>query len=160
MYCRKSPGIVMFPLTSNLKQSQAISFSVLIISFPSLSTALFSSIAFACGLYACRRTSRVQHKRLLHNVLAAGMTFFDTTPTGRLLNRFGSDVESMDRHLPWTLLHMLKCVFGIVGSIVMLGIAIPWSLSVWAVLSIVYLLIQVRTIIRNVSNSASIFIVL
>ena len=106
--------------------------------------AFFKSFGHGAGLFACRRTGRVQHETLLHNILAAGMVFFDRTPTGRVLNRFGGDVEVMDTTLPRFSLCLLRLVLLIVISIILVSIATPWALLVWCSLSVVYIILQVR----------------
>ena len=40
------------------------------------------------------------HNDFLMKVLRAPMSFFDTTPTGRIVNRFSKDIESIDHGLP------------------------------------------------------------
>lgn len=45
------------------------------------------------------RASSVLHKNLLASVLQAPMSFFDTTPTGRILSRFSKDLYSIDQEL-------------------------------------------------------------
>ena len=40
------------------------------------------------------------HNSLLRGVFHAPLTFFDTTPTGRILSRFGKDVDELDTALP------------------------------------------------------------
>ncbi|KAL1476550.1 hypothetical protein MTO96_036420 [Rhipicephalus appendiculatus] len=50
---------------------------------------------------AMLRGSRVVHDQMLHRVLRAPMAFFDTTPMGRILNRFSKDVDAADVTLPF-----------------------------------------------------------
>ena len=42
------------------------------------------------------RAARKLHARLLARVMRLPMSFFDSQPTGRLLNRFTRDTESVD----------------------------------------------------------------
>ncbi|VEU22974.1 DEKNAAC104040 [Brettanomyces naardenensis] len=43
--------------------------------------------------------SRIMHQRMLDSVLRAPMEFFETTPIGRILNRFSSDISKVDESL-------------------------------------------------------------
>ena len=43
--------------------------------------------AFAIA-YGCTTGSKVIHSQLLQRILRAPMSFFDTTPLGRIMNRF------------------------------------------------------------------------
>ena len=45
------------------------------------------------------KSSRVLLKRAMYRVLRAPMNFFDTTPLGRITNRFSKDVDIMDNNL-------------------------------------------------------------
>lgn len=45
------------------------------------------------------RASRVMFKRAMYRVLRAPMSFFDTTPLGRITNRFSKDIDVMDNTL-------------------------------------------------------------
>ena len=44
--------------------------------------------------------ARLLHQNLLQNVISSPMEFFDTTPIGRIVNRFSKDVDVMDTVIP------------------------------------------------------------
>lgn len=64
---------------------------------------------FFCTLGTIRGAV-VLHDTMLANVMRAPTKFFDTTPTGRVLNRFSSDQYTADNELRQTIQMMLMCL--------------------------------------------------
>lgn len=42
------------------------------------------------------RASKVLHNKMFSSILGATMRFFDTNPSGRILNRFSKDMGAID----------------------------------------------------------------
>lgn len=49
---------------------------------------IFVLIANLWSVYGSVHAASILHKQLLNNILRVPMSFFDTTPTGRIVNRF------------------------------------------------------------------------
>eukprot|EP00735_Rhodelphis_limneticus_P013573 TRINITY_DN740_c0_g1::TRINITY_DN740_c0_g1_i1::g.18463::m.18463 TRINITY_DN740_c0_g1::TRINITY_DN740_c0_g1_i1::g.18463 ORF type:complete len:1057 (-),score=166.15,sp/P32386/YBT1_YEAST/31.97/2e-105,sp/P32386/YBT1_YEAST/44.52/7e-28,sp/P32386/YBT1_YEAST/31.03/5e-06,ABC_membrane/PF00664.18/1.2e-37,ABC_tran/PF00005.22/2.1e-06,ABC_tran/PF00005.22/6e-21,SMC_N/PF02463.14/2.4,SMC_N/PF02463.14/0.14,SMC_N/PF02463.14/0.015,AAA_21/PF13304.1/0.00029,Miro/PF08477.8/0.009,AAA_16/PF13191.1/5.6e+03,AAA_16/PF13191.1/ len=96
---------------------------------------LARSFLFAYGGIAA---ARVIHQHLLDIVLSAKLFFFETTPSGRIINRFSSDQYTVDDSLPFIFNIFLANLFGSLGSIIIACIVLPMVLAVLAVLSIIY----------------------
>ncbi|PNP80958.1 hypothetical protein FNYG_05425 [Fusarium nygamai] len=60
----------------------------------------YLGIYVAFGLGSAGLASRNLHESMINAVLRAPMIFFETTPTGQLLNRFSSDIYRIDQSLP------------------------------------------------------------
>jgi ATP-binding cassette subfamily C (CFTR/MRP) protein 3 len=90
------------------------------------------------------RAALALHDRLLNGVVHAPVSFFDSTPTGRILNRFGKDTEAIDQYLPNTYLDALGCLFTILTTLLVVVGATPWTLVAVVPLSLVYFRAQRR----------------
>ena len=87
--------------------------------------------------------SRKLHNAMLDNVMRAPMSFFDTTPTGRIVNRFSRDVETTDSTLPMVLRMWLNMFFSTLSTFAVISYSTPLFLTVIIPVLIFYVLVQV-----------------
>jgi ATP-binding cassette subfamily C (CFTR/MRP) protein 4 len=76
------------------------------------------------------RASQKLHDDMTKSVFRATIEFFDINPSGRILNRFSSDVGSNDDTLPFTLYEFLSSLFMTLGAIVTCIVILPFTLVV------------------------------
>ncbi|ETN58312.1 multidrug resistance-associated protein 14 [Anopheles darlingi] len=75
-------------------------------------------VAFDITLFlGCWAAAVRVHKLLLTNVLHLPMDFFDTTPIGRVLQRFSKDVDVLDTRLPGLLLDWIICAIEVTTAL-------------------------------------------
>ncbi|ELR16068.1 ABC transporter, ATPbinding domain containing protein [Acanthamoeba castellanii str. Neff] len=68
------------------------------------------------------------HDRLLSAILRAPMTFFFTTPTGRIITRFSKDQGVVDQEIPDMVSDFFLCLFASLGTLLMICGVLPWFL--------------------------------
>ena len=93
-----------------------------------------------CGIVA----SRQLHRELLNNVLHSPMSFFETTPSGNLLNRFAKEIDGIDCMIPDGLRMMLGYVFKLLEVCVIVMMATPFAAVFILPLAFLYAFVQVR----------------
>uniref|UniRef100_A0A674F7E0 ATP-binding cassette sub-family C member 10 n=1 Tax=Salmo trutta TaxID=8032 RepID=A0A674F7E0_SALTR len=123
---------------SNLRNNGSVKFYLTV--YGSIAGANTVFTAFRAFLFAFGgiRAASVVHNRLLDTVLKATVTFFDTTPLGRILNRFSSDLYSVDDTLPFFLNILLTNIFGLLGMLVVMSYGLPWFLVALLPLGLLY----------------------
>ncbi|KAG0024375.1 hypothetical protein BGZ80_003720 [Entomortierella chlamydospora] len=96
---------------------------------------LFVHLALAVGRI---RASEKLHRLLISTVIRLPMSnlktyicanvnvsFFDTTPLGRILNRFSSDMYSIDEHLGWKTMDMTYITISVTSTLVVIAATTP-----------------------------------
>ena len=71
------------------------------------------------------KASRRIHTQLLDRILEAKVRFFDTTPVGRIVNRFSSDLESIDQAVAPSLSFLLFSIIATVYVVILVSIITP-----------------------------------
>ncbi|TMS35379.1 hypothetical protein L596_002794 [Steinernema carpocapsae] len=98
---------------------------------------LFAMLALvAAGLSA----SKNLHSPMLHNLMRSPMSFFDTTPIGRILNRFGKDIDVVDSLLPLNFRYFIMCIFQVLTTLLIIVISTPIFAVVIIPLAIIYVI--------------------
>ncbi|KAG1734117.1 ABC transporter [Suillus lakei] len=72
--------------------------------------------------------SKQLHRRSIHRVLYAPMSFFETTPLGRIMNRFAKDIDTVDNLIGDSLRMLISTASQIIGAIILISIIIPYFL--------------------------------
>lgn len=85
---------------------------------------------------------RDMHERMLQSLLKAPIRFFDSTPVGRILQRFSRDIESVDIYLQWSFEQFIHCVLQIVVSLILILVVLPAMIFVIAPILWIYYLLQ------------------
>jgi ABC-type multidrug transport system fused ATPase/permease subunit len=82
------------------------------------------------------------HERMLRAVLRAPLRLFDSTPSGRILNRFARDTQAIDDELAWNFESAVRSFAAMLGTLVLIAAVAPLVLLISAPALVVYYRIQ------------------
>ncbi|KAJ2762341.1 hypothetical protein H4S06_000713 [Coemansia sp. BCRC 34490] len=111
--------------------------------------------------YGAIRASRTLHARLLRTIVRATPRFFDSTPLGRIINRFSRDMQTIDEVTLDTIVWWFSDIVAVVGVFVIISAATPAFIVVGITVSALYAAIAYyylstsRELKRLESNSMS-----
>ena len=86
--------------------------------------------------------SKRLHANMLHNVWRSPMEFFDTTPVGRILNRFSSDISICDTVLAQFISQLLSYTALFISSVVVFMTVVWWFVVFMIPASVAFVVIQ------------------
>ncbi|KAF9203578.1 hypothetical protein BGZ49_006268 [Haplosporangium sp. Z 27] len=86
---------------------------------------------FINGFYfslAGARAAKVLHNKALKNIFRAPSSFFDTTPLGRIINRFSKDVDSCDNLLSESYRMFTGTASMVISTFILISVIFPYFL--------------------------------
>ncbi|CAF1369283.1 unnamed protein product [Adineta steineri] len=107
-----------------------------------IANSLFTLVRAFTFAYGGIEGARKLHKSLFNSILKCSISFFDITPSGRILNRFSSDTWSVDDSLPFILNILLANIFSLLGTLILSCYGLPKFLIILIPLTIFYYFIQ------------------
>ena len=87
------------------------------------------------------RSSQRLHDRMVKAILHTQPSFFDTNPTGRILNRFSRDIGTMDEQLPPIFISCIQDSLFTFSGVLVPAIANPWLLLIFFPTAVVFILL-------------------
>ena len=92
---------------------------------------------------ACAVASDVIHVLLITRVLRAPMAFFDTTPLGRILNRFSQDMNAVDVNIRLNLAAVFRGITALATTVLAISYSTPIFIAVLLPIGVGYYFLQV-----------------
>uniref|UniRef100_A0A8B9RB37 ABC transmembrane type-1 domain-containing protein n=1 Tax=Astyanax mexicanus TaxID=7994 RepID=A0A8B9RB37_ASTMX len=130
LYCLSPHWMMMIMMRMMMVYLQGINLSFLV---------FVGTLLLADGAI---HASRTLHSRLLSNILRVPMLFFDTTPSGRVVNRFAKDMFTVDEMIPMSFRSWVLCLLGVLGTLFVICLATPIFTAIIVPLAVVYYFVQ------------------
>uniref|UniRef100_A0A0U9HSG5 Putative ABCC protein n=1 Tax=Chrysomela populi TaxID=154003 RepID=A0A0U9HSG5_CHRPP len=83
------------------------------------------------------------HDFIFSRIIRATMRFYNTNPSGRILNRFSKDLGTIDEYIPSIIIDVIEILLLLIGVIVLSSLVEPWLIVPSAVLIIIFYFVRV-----------------
>ncbi|XP_078381052.1 multidrug resistance-associated protein 1-like [Oculina patagonica] len=141
--CAVATGIwLAYWSSANVTTNQQRDFYLTVYGSIGAGQAFFTFLYSLALFYGAFRASRTLHRKLIVNILRLPMTFFDTTPLGRIMNRLSKDIYGIDVTIPVSLRAFLQMFYDVLGMLVAVSYATPLFLTIVPPLGALYFYIQ------------------
>ncbi|ESQ33830.1 hypothetical protein EUTSA_v10006558mg [Eutrema salsugineum] len=96
------------------------------------------------------RAAKRLHEALLNSILRAPMLFFDTNPTGRVINRFSKDIGDIDRTVANLINMFMSQLWQLLSTFALIGTVS--TISLWAIMPLLILFYAAYLYYQNTSR--------
>ncbi|XP_022081211.1 ATP-binding cassette sub-family C member 9-like [Acanthaster planci] len=107
-----------------------------------MSNLLGRLIATGIIVWGVLRAARKLHQGMLRNIIKVPLRFFDTTPIGRVLNRFSSDTQLIDVRMTQTINMLLSSFLNVISAVIVNTIVTPVFIAFFVPVGICYYFLQ------------------
>nr|XP_015925337.2 multidrug resistance-associated protein 1 isoform X1 [Parasteatoda tepidariorum] len=107
-----------------------------------LSQAISILIGTCALMYGAFLASGRYHNKMLDCILKSPMAFFESTPMGRIMNRFSADMDVLDVQMAGCFDGWINCLFFSLASFYIIGSSTPIFLVTLVPLGIIYYILQ------------------
>lgn len=140
-FCQLFASVWLSFWTENKFKNRSPSFYMGLYSFFVFGQYMFMNVQFTLLCFLGVTASKYLNLRAVKGILHTPSSFMDTTPLGRILNRFTKDTDSLDNELTEDIRLMMFQLGNIIGVIVMCIIYLPWFAIAVPFLLIMFVLI-------------------
>uniref|UniRef100_A0A1B6CN95 Uncharacterized protein n=1 Tax=Clastoptera arizonana TaxID=38151 RepID=A0A1B6CN95_9HEMI len=108
----------------------------------SIASILLSLLSNGLGQYCGAKARKCLHDLMLLGLLHCPIRFFETTPLGRIMNRFSTDLSVIDKKIATSIQRLLQFLLLCFSAILVNSIVTPWFLIVALPICLVYYMVQ------------------
>ncbi|KAL4216728.1 hypothetical protein ACF0H5_024451 [Mactra antiquata] len=134
----EDPTLLNSSMAGTTEYEDRFLYYLLLFALQGLIQGIMAFISFYLALTRMVQASSKLHRRMLYNVLHSPMSFFDTTPIGRIMNRFSSDIDIMDNKLPESFKLWQMMIFQTVAVVAVVTISTPIFIAALAPIIVFY----------------------
>ncbi|KAE8974895.1 Multidrug resistance-associated protein 1 [Phytophthora fragariae] len=119
-----------------------LTFYLTVYAYLGLSTIVLGFVGDLCCRYAGLSASKRIHHTLLYHVIKGTMRFYDTTPVGRILNRFSNDMNTIDQKLNNSIVQFVTMLLALLSMLAIQSSTAPILLILLVPVFICYVAYQ------------------
>ena len=92
--------------------------------------------------YSSLAAAKSLHKNMIQSLLRAPMSFFHSTPLGRILNRFSKDQNDVDKTMEFAISLLIRGVVQLSSAFIVIGLATPYTLLAFVPVLFAFVYVQ------------------